>query len=282
MVTINEKNGTGLSFLGFFVFWAINAVKALRADVQAILDRIGIQYTIPEVKARSAFLKAVREVTAQGKNHGLLIRKINKGTLEYSYGLVDETIDKGAKSLDYSHSATLIFNQSSEALTCDRPHRAFDMIKAKYEEYKDYLTAEDIRVILSDIMDTLRVVRLRPRGGVYYVHTQFEGVVNQLIEFVTQLPGENFFAAIPQLDLEVSKRAIYKAFIEGIKTKINDFDADLDGLERDHALHNRVKQFKDLRTEIEFYRDALSFQVDDLTAGLNALEQKLEKKILDS
>jgi hypothetical protein len=273
---------TEMPVIGYFCWWSLNGVKVSRADLQGTLDKLGIEYAVPEIKDRSAFLKAVREVRSNEKNKGLLVRKISKDGGLYAFGLVDEAVDQKAKALDYAHSATLMYSTDTSELVADQKHRAFDMIKKLYEEYREYLNADDVRDILLDIVRRTRSIGVRQRGGIYFIHETHADLVGKLEALLDVLPGDNAFMVAPQIDQERTKRAIYKAFISGLKDKIAGFEQDLDegeGLKQRNALVQRVEQFKEVRAEIEFYRDALHFQADELAESLDRLKDKLTKRL---
>jgi len=273
----------GLSVIGYFCWWSLNSVKIKRETMQQLLDDAGIDFKVPEIKARSAFLKATREVRSQYKNKGILIRKISKSSSMYVFGLVDETVTARDKSLNYNHKASMKFSPEFGTLRTDTPHKGFDLIEDLYETYKDYMNADDVREIIMQALCSVLSLGLRPRGGIYYVHATHVDMVEKLEKLVSQIPGDNAFMAVPQIDTESSKRAIYKAFAESLKTRIKGFNQDLDaqgGLKQKHALTQRLAEFKTVRKEIEFYRDALQFQVDDLSTALVGLTEKVKSKLL--
>ena len=293
---------TGLSVIGYFIWWTVNNQRIKRKDLQKLIDKAGIRdkkgkpFKVPEAKYRSAFLKAVREVRGQHKNKGILIRKIKKDADEYLFGLVDEKVNKSAKSLQYTHDATMKFVPSTGKLRVNRKHRGFDLVKERYEEYKDYLNSDDVRDIVLTILNQVPTVSVRQRGGIYFVPEKFSDAVDSLEKLVGSLPGGSdmdltkvskgsangsYLAVAPQIDTEKSKKAIYKAFVASLKTRMQGFENDLEdkGITQKHALKTRLQEFKDMKAEIEFYRDALEFQVEDLTDNLKALTKKFKRKL---
>jgi hypothetical protein len=293
----------GLSVIGYFIWWSVNNQRIKRDKMQKLIDTAGIKdkkgkpFKVPEAKYRSAFLKAVREIRGQHKNKGILIRKIKKDADEYLFGLVDEKVNKSAKSLQYTHDATMRFIPSTGYLRVNRKHRGFDLVKERYEEYKDYLNSDDVRDIVLTILNQVPTVSVRQRGGIYFVPEKFSDAVDRLETLVGSLPGGgngdlskvskgsangSYLAIAPQIDTEKSKKAIYKAFVASLKSRMESFENDLEekGITQKHALKNRLQEFKDMRAEIAFYRDALEFQVEDLTDSLKALTKKVKQKLL--
>jgi len=295
---------TGLSVIGYFVWWTVSNQKIRRDDMQALIDAAGIKdqrgkpFKVPAAKYRSSFLKAVREVRGQHKNKGILIQKIKKDSEEYLFGLVDEDVNKDAEALSYSHSATMRFDPAHGNLSVDRQHRGFDLVKERYEEYKDFLNSDDVRDSILTILNHIPTVSVRQRGGIYFVPEKFSDEIDRLEVLVGSLPGGgavdlstvgtgsangSYLAVAPQIDTEKSKKAIYKAFVASLKSRMQSFANDLadKGITQKHALQTRLQEFKDMKAEIGFYRDALAFQVEDLTDSLNALTKRVQQKLME-
>jgi len=80
----------------------INAVKMPREKFNEIAKSVGFDTEIPQPKLRAAFLKAIREVKKVETRQHLLIRKISKKSAEYTFGLVDESVDVKSATLGYT------------------------------------------------------------------------------------------------------------------------------------------------------------------------------------
>lgn len=271
---------SGLAVIGMFIWWSLRDVSITRATFNALLKQIGIAYEVPDTCFRSAFLKAVREVQANGRGK-YIIRKIYKRSDEYCFGLVDEQINTRDKTLGYNHSANITFNPSTGNLSVDFRHAAADDIQDLYTKYRDVMDADDVREAIMGIIKSWRVVSVRGRGGIYFVPAKFESEVAKLETLIEGLGSECTLAVAPQVDAEKSKKAIYKAFVTGLKDKIAAFESEVetDALSRESAWENRIAEFKALKEEISFYQEAMSFQADDLAASLDKLTEKVREKI---
>jgi hypothetical protein len=136
----------------------------------------------------------------------------------------------------------------------------------------------------------LHDVSVRGRGGFYFVApgtkdepTKYEDEIarlEKLVELLDNGSGESYLSIAPQVDAEKSRKAIHKAFITGLRDKITMFKEELenDSLKK-RGLKNRIDDFKELRDEIEFYKDALSFQADDLAKDLEKLTKVVTAKL---
>jgi len=282
-------NANGLSVIGYFLWWSVNSVKILRNAFAALLRECDIDYDMGDDAEhivslrRAAFLKAVREVKMGNKK--FLVRKILKNKDNYIFGLVDESVDTKDTNLSYYHSATMTFVPETGDLTCDFDHRAFHAIKERYEEYKDHMNSDDVRAVLLQIISQYHRVGVRRRGGIYFVPEDYKvqvGKVEKLLEMLdASSEGECYLAVAPQIDVESSKRAIYKAFMAGLRDKIASFNEEFDkgSMTRKSSWEKRIVEYKDLRDEIDFYADRLSFQAEDLKDQLKNLGDKVRAKI---
>ena len=274
---------SGLVIIGFFIWWSIRDVKISKQDFVDLLKSVGLSWEYNEEDTalrRTSFLKAVRETK---KNKGFIIRKIVKEPENYVFGLVDESIDKKSQNLEYYHAATCKFNPTTGELACNFPHRAFDEIKTLYEEYQGMMTSDDIRDAIIKLISSFHKVSVRQRGGIYFLPVKHEAEVEKVEKLIESLPGECSCSIAPQIDTEKSKTAIYKAFVEGLKNKMTTFREELDNPKfgkRKSTWEKRLEQFKTLKQEIEFYRDAMSFQVEDLSAELTELREDVQKQLI--
>lgn len=271
---------SSLAIVGFFLWWSVREVTISRATFNGLLKSLGFDFEVPEKCFRSAFLKAVRDVQAGGRGK-FIIRKIYKHAEEYAFGLVDETIDQTAKSLGYNHSSTLVFSPETGNLSVDFSHRAAEEIEKLYKENLDAMDSNDVREAILNIIKSWHVVGLRDRGGIYFIPVSFESQVEKLEKLVESLGGDSTLAIAPQVDVERTKKAIYKAFVTGLKDKISTFEQEVEKgtMERKSAWEKRISEFKELKAEISFYRDAMNFQADDLGIALDKLTEKVRAKI---
>ena len=275
-------SNSGLSVIGYFCWWSVNDANISKEDLQKKIDEAGIDYAIPEVKQRTAFLKAIERCKGHEEAKGLLIRKISKGADAYVFGLVDEHVDKAAKDLRYNHTATMTFNQESGVLVCDQPHRAFELIQKLYQEYQSLFNADDIRDMLLKIIAGAYSISARQRGGIYFIPEAHKDLVEKLEKLLASIPGDNVFLVAPQIDTARTKKAIYKAFIEDLRCRIAKFEEDLsdDGLTRKSSIESRLEDFREMRKEIQFYSDALQFQATEISQSLDMLTEKVKAKLL--
>jgi len=287
-----------LEIIGWFIWWTIRDVRISRADFAALLKGAGLKYLPKQPKLHTTYLKAIAKVQAEHRKDGLLIRPIKKRGDEYVHGLVDETVI-GNEQLDYKHKANLRFFKNG-AMICDNPdHAAYKLVLQYFDMYKETMDSDDIREVLFQVLNDTYSLSVRNHGGIYFVPAEYSTVVEQLEKVVDGLGGDCYMAAAPQIDEEKTKKAVYKAFVEGLKERIAEFrrqleanltDSEVDKTNRHYnsvtsrkqtALVKRLAEYREMRKEIEFYADAMDFQSGSLREELEGLGDRLQKKLAD-
>ena len=273
----------GLQILGFFAWWSIHGLRVRKADLAQIMKDLGFTYTLKDTPLRGTFLEAIRIVKAAHAAEGLLIRQIRKDSGEYTFGLVDESIDKANAHLGYSHTATVKFYPVTGVLSCDNTgHALWPLVCAAYRELQEFYSADNMRAILFDVLKDAHLVSVRQNGGIYFIPIQYQGLVDKIEKLLERI-GNSYLSVAPQVDLESTRKSIYKAFISGLRDKIAQYKADLseDGLSQKAALKNRLMEFRDLQKEIEFYSDVLHFQASELSEELVTLTEQVKAKLFN-
>lgn len=275
----------GLKILGNFCWWTIRNVQVSRDTLQNALDAHGIDFKLPESHPRVAFLKAVREVKKGEKKSKVLIRKIKKAKDSYVFGLVDENIDQAARHLGYVHSSTMTFDPNTGALNCNAPSRVFDEVRGSFEKYLGAFDSDDIRNIVLDVLSQSWRISVRNRGGIYFVPPNAIETIEKLKSFVESLNDDCAFQVVPQIDVEASRNAIYKSFLEEVKTEIDSFRDEINNKEGAKMKQNvmwkgRLESFKTLRDKVGFYADILKFQGEEMLNQIGTLEAEVQEKFI--
>lgn len=284
---MTDMTNAGLKVMGYFVWWSIHDVKIAREEFNATAKAVGLDKDLPELQPRSVFLKAVREVKKSAQRDGLLIRKISKQADKYTFGLVDEQIDTQAKTLGYTHSATMTFSPNTGNVECDQPHRAFGAVKRLYEEFSEKITSDDVRAYVLDVISTRWSISVRARGGIYYLPDSAADVIEKLEMLLYTIGGDCFFAVAPQIDAEKSRMSIMRAFLDDMRSKIATFrdeieeKKDSDGKRKQvKCWKDRIEEFTALKEQVTFYADALKFNGDALVDDLTTLQHDVNQAFL--
>ncbi|MFA5132697.1 MAG: DUF6744 family protein [Candidatus Paceibacterota bacterium] len=271
----------GLVIMGYFFWWSIREVLVKKVDFLASCKKVGIKYDIKDCD-RTAYLNAVRQVKQQQGQHHVLVRMIAKDKDQHLVGLVDEKVDPKAQDLQYHHSATMSFNQKTGLLTCDHPHRAFDLIKDKYNSFKENLTSYDMRLIIKDIIDKMTPVTVREGGGIYYADEKFTRELKQVEALLKSLEGCSM-VLVPQINTEDTKKAIYNSLMEDMNRRLDNFQEEINNnkFSTPKGWAATLERFRETKKEVEFYAERLKFSGENVLEKLNAMENQVKAKLME-
>jgi len=260
----------------------VEGANVKRDEFTSTLEKEDTKLKPPKFCERTAFLEAVRSVKAKTFTYHLLIRTILKSKEEHLFGLVDESINQQQKSLGYTHQATLRWGQESYTITCDKKHRAFDMIQERFNENKDNLNSYELRRWIMNVIEKWRNISVRDKGGIYYIDVKYEKELFALESILNATPGITF-SLVPLPDIDRSKKAIYKAFMEDLQHKMQKFRESIknEKYSSNKGWSNALKKFKELREEVGFYADRLQFNAKSLQDQLDVLQKDVKKKLVD-
>lgn len=153
-------------------------------------------------------------------------------------------------------------------------------IKSAYTRHCTYLGADRLRAMLRNYIESLNAVRVRPTGGVYFVHRRHADTLAGLRELVRCLGGGSHLVRVPIPDQEEMREMVVSAFT----TRARD---DLDRLARDIAEAQRAgdagdtvvtglhKRFADLKAATAEHAQLLNTTLDDTGAALKLVQAQL-------
>jgi len=277
-----KKKKNGLEIMGYFVWWSMEGINFSREEFEKLIEQSPLDISPPKLCHRTAFLEAVRWVKAKSHTHHLLIRTVSKDKEAHYFALVDEKIDIENKQAGYTHEATLRFDQETFAVTCNQLHRAHETVKQRFQENVDNLNSYELRRWVQKILDRCRNISVRDKGGLYYVDLKYTDVLLGLEQIFDSVPGADFFI-VEQIDSERSKKSIWKAFVEDLNSKITKFrEALQEGkYSSNKGWENAIAQFKELKEEVGFYADRLSFTGSDLNKNIEELTGEFRRQLVD-
>lgn len=275
--------------IGFMVWWRIWDMRVNYAAFQKLIEKMGIDYRLPPLKYRTAFLKSVQEAKRKFEHKGLIIKRITKNKDIISVGLVDETTDPACDRVDYSQGSTLLFYPATGKIECTHPHRGDEIIRKMYYQYINSYNGWDIRVNLLQMLQPCLPISFRENGGVYFVTAKHFPHLRKLEKLVACLPGKCLFSAIPQIETLRTKRAISYSLEDQINTELRTAEQEIKG-NAEHpkglfvpaALYKRLRLFSRLRRQIDEYRPLFTGDVTLYTDKITELEKLVREKLYET
>lgn len=107
-----------------------------------------------------------------------------------------------------------------------------DDIAASYRRHCAYLTGDRLRGVIRTNIESLNAIRLRPTGGVYFIHRRHARTLAALRELVRRFGAGSHLARVPLPDQDEMREMVVTAW----RTKVTD---DLNRLARDVAAAQR-------------------------------------------
>ncbi len=151
-------------------------------------------------------------------------------------------------------------------------------IERRYQHRCTYLTSDRLRSIIRQYVEHLSAIRVRPTGGVYFVHRQHAAALSGLRDLVGRFGSDSSFVRVPIPDQDEMREMVIKAFTTSAKD-------DLDRLAEDIAAAQRAKRFDEAAKLYERFTAVqeatnkhsalLSTSLDDTRAALELVKMQL-------
>lgn len=282
-----------------FVPPPIRAVDAF----EKVTGPAGIRITYP-LDADAGQSRRRRRQDAQGRVATLMIRHVRRDRDQIVRHLVREVRDEAATRLSYdTRLAECVFHRDSTpaaphgagALHLAPDHAAIGALppgeqdhvramladlKTAYQRHCTYLGPDRLRGVLRSYIETLNAVRVRPTGGVYFIHRRHAGTLAALRELAGHFGSGSHLARVPLPDQDEMREMVITAFTSKSRE-------DLDRLARDiattqaggdttpAAIARLHKRFRDLQAATTEHAQLLNTSLDDTTAALKLVNTQL-------
>ncbi|QKZ24943.1 hypothetical protein HUT05_24950 [Streptomyces chartreusis] len=151
-------------------------------------------------------------------------------------------------------------------------------IERRYEHRCTYLTSDRLRSVIRQYVEHLSAIRVRPTGGVYFVHREHAVALSGLRDLVSRFGSDSSFMRVPIPDQDEMREMVIRAFTTSAKD-------DLDRLAEDIATAQRVRRFDEAAKLYERFTAVqeatnkhstlLSTSLDDTRAALELVKVQL-------
>lgn len=151
-------------------------------------------------------------------------------------------------------------------------------IQTEYARRCTYVSGDKLRGIIRTYIESLNAVRVRPTGGVYFVHARHAQTLAGLRELVSRFAAGSHLVRIPLADADEMREMVIDAFT----TKAKD---DLDKLARDiaaaaagagdEAVQRLYARYTELQQATAEHAALLSTSLDDANASLDLVKLQL-------
>jgi hypothetical protein len=153
-------------------------------------------------------------------------------------------------------------------------------IQAAYSRHCTYLTADRLRTVVRTYIEALNAIRVRPTGGVYFVHRIHDRTLAALRELVRRFGGGSHLARLPIPDQDEQRELIISAFTTKAREDLDKLardiaDAQRDGQGGEAAIAALHKRFVSLQAATAEHARLLNTSLDDASAALKLVNVQL-------
>jgi hypothetical protein len=282
-----------------FVPPPIRAVDAF----EKVTGPAGIRVTYPLDEPGQARRRRRRQ-DSQERVATLMIRHVRRDGHQIVRHVVREVRDEAATRLSYdTRLAECVFGRDSHpaaahgagALHLTPDHAAIGALppseqervqamladlQAAYQRHCTYLSSDRLRGVLRTYIENLNAIRVRPTGGVYFIHRRHAGTLAALRELVSRFGADSHLARVPLPDQEEMREMVITAFTTKSREALDRLARDIATAQRDgdtapaaiQALH---KRFRDLQAATAEHAKLLNTSLDDTTATLKLVNAQI-------
>ena len=281
-----------LDICGFLCWWTVKRVDIIREQLIALLKQCGIDEKFARShNYRAAFIRSLREL-----EENRIIRPVeeNSGAMVYQF-TAETQVDEESVKLKYDPETLVTIDKGvyrktkniAQAITGreDIRQRLIDL----FEEKKDKYHSSDItRLIQRIFSERADIVSLRETGGVYYVPTEFEGVLQSVAQLVNNI-GNSSFEFFPLPDVEACRSAVANAVDNEMRVDLEKMEEEVKLVENGDKevtqrwRNHKVKTLEKIAERITRYQDVLADATSkQLADDFESLKESILKpRVLD-
>jgi len=271
-ITALETESNSLPTLGQTVFWTLRERQMPADAVQAAFEAHGLGGQAPAVvRAKTALRRAL------GQQGGDLVKKTRDDALDAAYALVDVPVDAATGAAAPRTRFQASINKLTEAVVCSDPAEEASLQQAT-QTLRGVLLAPDLSRALRGLVALAQGTPLRPSGGVYFVPRPAAEIVGKMRAIVAELqPDGGYVSAFGVVDTLQARVDMGRHAHAGLLEELAGLAADLDALRgagetvRASTLQRRLALYGQLRAKASLYTDLLTYNLDDVHAGIDRL-----------
>lgn len=157
-------------------------------------------------------------------------------------------------------------------------------IQVGYSRRCTYLTGDKLRGVIRGYIESLDAIRVRPTGGVYFVHAHHAPVLAALRTLVARFAAGSHLVRIPLPNIDEMRQMIIAAFTTKAADDLNRLAADVAAAQADArtgsgvttaAVQRLYRRFADLQQATGQHAQLLSTSLDDTQAALRLVQTQL-------
>lgn len=152
-------------------------------------------------------------------------------------------------------------------------------ITTAYEHRRTFYSGDKLRAVIREYVEELGGIKVRPTGGVYFVHRQHANTLAALRTLVSRFGEGSHFVRIPIPDQDEMREMIITAFTTQARDELNQLATEIAAAQRDgapeHVVAKLHRRFRDVQKATAEHSELLSTSLDDTTAALDLVKLQL-------
>jgi len=227
-----------------------------------------------------------------------MIRRVRRDDHAITCHLVREVRDAGRTRLDYTDKVaeiTFIRDRRPAAApgagTMDvtpnldvipqREHEKvlalLDVLSQQFERNRRYLTGDKIRAMLRVYIESLVAIKVRPSGGVYFVHRHQAGALEALRILISRFGAGSGLYPVPLPDQDAMREMVIEAWRSEQRADLQRLSAEIAEAQRaaasgtvtTAAVQRLYGKFRRLQDEAGEHGRQLGADLDEMTAAMD-------------
>ena len=241
------------------------------------------------IRPADAFRRSTKEIeTRKSTGHAgvfenFLIREVFSDKNHVQRNIVVEKVNQAGKRLDYNSQAGVItLDKQNSSLTfiteneiakelCFEAERNFNI-------YKDHYSAQQIRVMVSKILQSLAPTPVRPNGGVYFVPDSHTEGLNQLVNFTSSLENSEGLK-IPVVNTFDNRQMVNTKLNDHLESILQDCKSS-DGLKKGQV-KEIIENAKSVISNYRNYKGIVANEADTLENKIMTIRVAVTKMVAD-
>lgn len=297
-MSLNIENITAVqgvetnSVLGHLFWFSVGKQLIKVNDLENRLNNSGLpsDWMPNPIRVVDAFRRATKESETKratdksGVFKNYLIREVFSDDDFIQRNIVIETVDQSGKRLNYESEAGIVRldkkNKSIISATDDDTVRGIieDDIENKFRLYRDYYSAQHLRVMVNRILQSLAPTPVRQNGGIYFVPEGHSDGLSKLVKFISSLENSEGFM-IPVVDTYDSRNMVNKKLHDHIEGILNECK-NSEGL-RKGQIKAIVDEANAVISNYRSYREIVHEEKNALESKLSAIREEVAKMVVD-
>ncbi|MGH3193094.1 MAG: DUF6744 family protein [Streptosporangiaceae bacterium] len=254
----------------------------------------------PAASAPAAPARRGRRDAPADKTVTLMVRRVRRDAAAIVCHLVREVRDAGASTLRYKTelaevtfardqrkgaapgAGTLQVTPHPDAIPPREQEQVtalLDELSAEFSRRSRYLTGDQIRAMLRAYVESLNAIRIRPTGGVYFVHQHNHGTLAALRTLLTRFGAGSNLVCVPLPDQDELREMVIEAWRAKQREDMQKLSADIaaaqaaatarGGQIAQATAESLYGRFRALQAETSQHSQLLSTDLADADAAMN-------------